>query len=225
MRRRTSRSNFEARAGAAVVTRHRERLLSNRSNQSRTAVCSSISASCCGVKVRGQSSQTEPCFSHTLLPHLIHLNFLSATKPILSPNHDRLGRGTWFGSFSCQDCGRAPKWLARCAPVVHCAFLHHWNQQLAVNNASTKHDSGSTRLKVKIEQFPAAQDAQNAVVRVTEKQALCVRCPVCGAKPGEKCELGTGEPRTEPHRDRRLVAWESSGPRSVAFRKWTPRDE
>ena len=32
------------------------------------------------------------------------------------------------------------------------------------------------------------------------------RCPTCGAKPGEKCELGTGQPRTEPHRNRRLVA-------------------
>ncbi len=37
-------------------------------------------------------------------------------------------------------------------------------------------------------------------------QALSVRCPTCGAKPGEKCELGTGLPRTDPHRDRRLVA-------------------
>jgi hypothetical protein len=34
--------------------------------------------------------------------------------------------------------------------------------------------------------------------------ALTVRCPVCGAKPGEKSELGSGQPRTEPHRDRHL---------------------
>jgi hypothetical protein len=33
-----------------------------------------------------------------------------------------------------------------------------------------------------------------------------VRCPTCGAKPGEKCELATGQPRTNPHRDRRLEA-------------------
>jgi hypothetical protein len=38
------------------------------------------------------------------------------------------------------------------------------------------------------------------------KRALEVRCPTCGAKVGEKCELGTGQPRTEPHRDRRLVS-------------------
>lgn len=43
-------------------------------------------------------------------------------------------------------------------------------------------------------------------MKVSEKQALKVRCPTCGAKPGEKCELGTGVPRTNPHRDRRLAA-------------------
>jgi hypothetical protein len=45
-------------------------------------------------------------------------------------------------------------------------------------------------------------------MKVTEKQALGVRCPTCGAKRGEKCELSTGQPRTEPHRDRRLAASE-----------------
>jgi hypothetical protein len=38
------------------------------------------------------------------------------------------------------------------------------------------------------------------------KQALSVRCPTCGAGPGAKCELTTGQTRTEPHRDRRLIA-------------------
>jgi hypothetical protein len=38
------------------------------------------------------------------------------------------------------------------------------------------------------------------------KQALAVRCPTCGAAPGEKCELTSGQLRTEPHRDRRLIA-------------------
>jgi hypothetical protein len=39
-------------------------------------------------------------------------------------------------------------------------------------------------------------------------QSLAVRCPTCGAKPGEKCELSTGLPRTDPHRDRRLAGAE-----------------
>ena len=40
----------------------------------------------------------------------------------------------------------------------------------------------------------------------TLKTVQAVRCPTCGAGPGEKCELNTGLPRTEPHRDRRLNA-------------------
>jgi len=36
--------------------------------------------------------------------------------------------------------------------------------------------------------------------------ALNVRCPTCGAKPREKCELSTGQPRTDPHSARCLAA-------------------
>jgi hypothetical protein len=46
-------------------------------------------------------------------------------------------------------------------------------------------------------------------MKVTQKEALAVRCPTCGAKPGEKCELSTGLPRTDPHRDRRLAVLEN----------------
>ncbi|MGA1985246.1 MAG: hypothetical protein ABSG72_03165 [Candidatus Sulfotelmatobacter sp.] len=42
--------------------------------------------------------------------------------------------------------------------------------------------------------------------KLTLKQVLAVRCPTCGAGPGKKCELSTGHPRTQPHRDRRLEA-------------------
>jgi len=37
---------------------------------------------------------------------------------------------------------------------------------------------------------------------------LAVRCPTCSVKPGEKCKLATGLPRTNPHRDRRVIAKE-----------------
>jgi hypothetical protein len=47
--------------------------------------------------------------------------------------------------------------------------------------------------------------AHCVAMKAKEKLALSVRCPTCGAKPGEKCELSTGLPRTNPHRDRRLV--------------------
>ena len=42
--------------------------------------------------------------------------------------------------------------------------------------------------------------------KITLKQVQAVLCPTCGAGPGEKCKLGTGLPRTQPHRDRRLLA-------------------
>lgn len=42
--------------------------------------------------------------------------------------------------------------------------------------------------------------------RPTIEQIQAVPCPTCGAEPGEKCELNSGQPRIEPHRDRRLTA-------------------
>jgi hypothetical protein len=39
-------------------------------------------------------------------------------------------------------------------------------------------------------------------MKIAKKNTLAIRCPTCGAKPGEKCELATGQPRTEPHQDR-----------------------
>jgi hypothetical protein len=45
-------------------------------------------------------------------------------------------------------------------------------------------------------------------IELSFKNAIAVRCPTCGAAPGEKCELSTGQPRSDPHRDRRLIAKE-----------------
>ena len=44
---------------------------------------------------------------------------------------------------------------------------------------------------------------------LTLKQILSVPCPTCGAALNEVCELNTGAPRTEPHRDRKLNAAEA----------------
>ena len=41
---------------------------------------------------------------------------------------------------------------------------------------------------------------------LTAEQILSVPCATCGAAIGEVCELHTGAPRTEPHRDRKLAA-------------------
>jgi hypothetical protein len=44
---------------------------------------------------------------------------------------------------------------------------------------------------------------------LTPKQILSVPCNTCGAAIGEVCELHTGAPRSEPHRDRKLSAAET----------------
>jgi uncharacterized membrane protein YqgA involved in biofilm formation len=44
---------------------------------------------------------------------------------------------------------------------------------------------------------------------LTPKQILSVLCTICGAAIGEVCELHSGAPRTEPHRDRKLSAAEA----------------
>jgi hypothetical protein len=46
---------------------------------------------------------------------------------------------------------------------------------------------------------------------LSPKQILSVPCTTCGAEVREACELHTGAPRTEPHRDRKLFAAEAVG--------------
>jgi hypothetical protein len=63
-----------------------------------------------------------------------------------------------------------------------------------------------------IEQHRAVDALHHPIVKaknLTEKQILAVPCTTCGAAVGEVCELNTGSPRTEPHRDRKLSAAEA----------------
>jgi hypothetical protein len=41
---------------------------------------------------------------------------------------------------------------------------------------------------------------------LTPQQISSVPCPTCGVQSQEKCQLNTGQPRNNPHRDRRLFA-------------------
>jgi len=43
-------------------------------------------------------------------------------------------------------------------------------------------------------------------------QILSVRCPMCGAKPKERCKLSTGHPSQKTHIDRELAAAKVSRP-------------
>jgi len=63
-----------------------------------------------------------------------------------------------------------------------------------------------------IERFSVVQSLHHVTVKAKEltlKQILTVPCATCGAAIGEVCELHTGAPRTEPHRDRKLSAAEA----------------
>ena len=67
-------------------------------------------------------------------------------------------------------------------------------------------------MSVEIEQnwaFFRRETSHHAVMKtreLTPKQLLSVRCPTCGAAIGEVCELNSGAPRTEAHRDRKFSA-------------------
>jgi len=64
-----------------------------------------------------------------------------------------------------------------------------------------------------IEQIPVVEHCMMRLVKakdLTPKQILAVPCNTCGAAIGEVCELNTGSPRTEPHRDRKLSAAEAA---------------
>jgi predicted amidophosphoribosyltransferase len=65
---------------------------------------------------------------------------------------------------------------------------------------------------VKIDHWGARDPSILVAMSSKNEQALTVRCPTCGAKVGEKCELSTGLLRTEPHRDRRLASAEKRPP-------------
>jgi len=56
-----------------------------------------------------------------------------------------------------------------------------------------------------------ARDSQAAeLLSMSNRSAIektqTIPCPTCDAQPGEKCEIHSGQPRTEPHRERRLAA-------------------
>ena len=44
------------------------------------------------------------------------------------------------------------------------------------------------------------------IMKAENDKTLIVRCPTCGAKPGEKCEINNGMLRSESHADRRSAA-------------------
>jgi hypothetical protein len=63
----------------------------------------------------------------------------------------------------------------------------------------------------KIDQISAVTKSHHAEMKrkeLTREQALASPCPTCGARIGQRCELNTGLPRANPHRDRLFRAVE-----------------
>jgi hypothetical protein len=48
---------------------------------------------------------------------------------------------------------------------------------------------------VTIDHFVVAQPRIVETMKAKKKLVVSIRCPTCGAKPGEKCEVSTGLPR------------------------------
>jgi hypothetical protein len=73
-----------------------------------------------------------------------------------------------------------------------------------------------------IDHFLDRGTLQHVVVKareLTPKQIMSVPCNTCGAAIGEVCELNTGAPRTEPHRDRKLSAAEAIETKSISDKR------
>jgi hypothetical protein len=52
---------------------------------------------------------------------------------------------------------------------------------------------------------------------LTLRHVLSVRCPMCGAKPKEKCTLTTGHPSLKTHLVRKLAATKVSRPENLGL--------
>jgi hypothetical protein len=55
-----------------------------------------------------------------------------------------------------------------------------------------------------------------APTKLTLGHILSVRCPMCGARPKEKCVLSTGQPSAKTHLDRELLAAKAPRPENAA---------
>jgi hypothetical protein len=91
-------------------------------------------------------------------------------------------------------------------------FAHNWKNPMADKKMALVAWLNVWQVS-NIEHPPHTGTLHYAVVKtkeLTPKQILFVPCNTCGAAIGEACELHTGAPRTEPHRDRKLSAVEAA---------------
>ena len=81
-----------------------------------------------------------------------------------------------------------------------------WEMDRTLQALHNKRMPNSGCTLVTIDQHCQRAVLHYVVMKAEKEQALAVRCPTCGARPREKCELNNGLPRTEPHPARHLAA-------------------
>jgi hypothetical protein len=89
-------------------------------------------------------------------------------------------------------------------------FAHNWEKRSGGPKMGPR--LAKVLKMINIEHLPGCGTLHYRDVKtkeLTPKQVLSVPCTTCGAAVGEVCELHTGAPRTEPHRDRKLSAAEA----------------
>ncbi|MGA8764832.1 MAG: hypothetical protein WB562_18330 [Candidatus Sulfotelmatobacter sp.] len=80
----------------------------------------------------------------------------------------------------------------------------HW-EELCAQAAVEQDGKKLLELVKQINDMLEAKERRLGVV-----STLTIPCPTCGAEAGERCKLVTGELRSEPHRDRRVIAKDQS---------------
>lgn len=91
---------------------------------------------------------------------------------------------------------------------IACGAGYGCDDEFTIDRKRKRKKARSDVNLVTIAQLFAEQRCRIVVMTAEQKRVLALRCPTCGAKPGEKCELSTGQPRTDPHRDRRFASAE-----------------
>jgi len=87
----------------------------------------------------------------------------------------------------------------------------HTLEQIKPSPYPSPPDTLHSELIDELDQIRKARDSRSAgLIFMSNRSAIekihAVPCPTCGAEPGHHCELHSGQLRTEPHRDRRLIA-------------------
>jgi len=71
--------------------------------------------------------------------------------------------------------------------------------------------------------YSANRAKADSTKTLSTKQAIAIDCPTCGAAPGERYTPVSGEFRTRPHRDSRLIAADpSSSSTDRKITSWLP---